>query len=208
MAIPFMIFACVMGGSVLFQLFKRFRGVNGQFEPPFSWGRFLKDRCIALLILFVVAMYAFLVSSALGPFKCVGVGNGVFIMYDNPSANCFDSDWNGMLGTIIFFVVLYGFILPSIMVYFFWINRHNVTSEEFRYSFASITSAYKDKYFWWELVAASKRTTFVIINAFLSTLGSEDINLFGSTLLLFLYLIIDVAFKPFKMHAWLLTSVS
>jgi hypothetical protein len=71
-----------------------------------------------LLILFVVAMYTFLVNASASPLKCNYAGN--FTMYDNPSKTCFDKEWNSHLSTVVFFLILYGLGLPGVLIFLFW----------------------------------------------------------------------------------------
>lgn len=109
----------------------------------FSLKTFLSEKIAPLIILFAVAMYAFLVSSATRPFKCKS-NSTKYTLVDNPSINCFEEEWNMYFPIAIFFTVLYGIGLPGILIYLFWKNRKNIASETFKQMFGNVTEVSYD----------------------------------------------------------------
>eukprot|EP00475_Leptophrys_vorax_P039986 TRINITY_DN7344_c0_g3_i3.p1 TRINITY_DN7344_c0_g3~~TRINITY_DN7344_c0_g3_i3.p1 ORF type:complete len:347 (-),score=62.98 TRINITY_DN7344_c0_g3_i3:57-1097(-) len=202
MMIPFFVTTGVLAGSIaMLVIRKHFSGLL-----HFNWLRFFYDRSVPLLVLFAVAMYSFLVNTAVSPFKCNYVGN--FMMYDNPSASCFDNEWRSHLPQVIFFFILYPLGLPGAMIYLFYKNKQNTESEEFRASFGSITNPYKDTWFWWELMQIFRRTSFAVVNAFIKMLSTEDTSLFFTSCLLFTFMILEISYNPYKKHVHLLSSIT
>lgn len=107
MFIPFAALLTTKAISMLVLIFQK----HMQRKDDIRIFDFILDRCIPLMLIFVVAMYTFLISASLSPFKCK-FSNGQYVMFDNPSALCFDSEWNNHVPLGLLFSTLYGILVP------------------------------------------------------------------------------------------------
>jgi hypothetical protein len=201
MTIPFMVAFSVISVSVLMQFIKKRSNPLHALDSKKLW----QEKGIPLLIFLVVAMYSFLLNATVSPLKCNYSGN--YVMYDNPSKFCFDEEWWSNFGVVIFFFIIYGIGLPSVLIFLFWRNRTKVSTDQFGNSFGSITDAFQPAYFWWKLVIVFKRTCFAIMNVFLKLLSTEDSALFFTACLVLTFHFAEVAVQPYKRHSNLLTSI-
>eukprot|EP00475_Leptophrys_vorax_P019798 TRINITY_DN27120_c0_g1_i1.p1 TRINITY_DN27120_c0_g1~~TRINITY_DN27120_c0_g1_i1.p1 ORF type:complete len:321 (+),score=95.05 TRINITY_DN27120_c0_g1_i1:107-1069(+) len=200
MMIPFMIAFTVVPISAVATFWKS--------REKFFLRDFLSKRGAPLIILFSMTMYTFLVSSAVSPFKC-NYSSGSFVaMFDDPSRSCFDSDWKQHLFEVIIFTLLYAVGIPALMITIFWKNRQNVQNLEFIAAYGSVTRMYREKFFWWEIVQILKRSAFAIMNAFLLVLSTQYAAIFATLCLMCLFVVVEVAVKPYKNYNDLMLSTT
>jgi hypothetical protein len=205
MLVPFIVLPSVLFGSIIASMIKRRSFKQGlKVIGSLTCKKYLNDRLLPLFLLLVIAMFSFLVSSSLSPLKCISVSNGVYMMRDNPSIQCFTPEWRSQLGPVVFFINLYCVVLPSGLVFILWRNRHSLHSQDFQASLGSITNPYEDKFFWWELAIVFKKAVFVVTTSFLSV--KQQDNLFASVAILLGFMNIESGLKPFKNHMDLFKS--
>jgi hypothetical protein len=200
MMIPLMVLATIVPFSAVMA------AMSGRKQKGFEFKQYLFSQGVPLLILFVITMYAFLVSAAVSPFKCnYGTDN---TLYDDPSKICFSAEWNSKLPMVIFFMIVYIIALPGTLVYMLWKNRETVNSEKFKNTFGSITRMYKEEMYWWELIQVLKRTLFAGTNAFLRMLAPQDTAIFATLCILCTFQVVESSFMPFKEHSHFLLSIA
>jgi hypothetical protein len=189
----------------LFSYVKRMR--SGKKLSTHFFQSFLFERLISVVVLFVIALYTFLVSSALSPFKCSSF-NGRYTMFESPSDSCFDADWFKHLPAVIFFALAYTLGLPGILLFLFWKNRANLDNEHFLAVFQSLVSPYRTRFVWWEIVSVSKRTLFVVLCSFLSMSESTSGLVFSAFCVLIVFMFLEIICKPFKRHHHYVISIA
>jgi hypothetical protein len=206
MAIPFIVSVLIFVGTIVAHLF-RVKVKKSSSSVPFKEAiTLILNRVVPLLIVLVITMYTFLISSALSPLKCK-FANNQFVMYDNPSALCFDDEWYGKLPLVILFCIFYGLILPSIIISMFYKNRKNLSDPKFLSRFGALIRNYKDSYFWWDLIPMVKRAIFVVSAAFLLIAKTEVTLTYIAQFFLFCFIALEVSCSPYKNHYLLVTSV-
>jgi hypothetical protein len=206
MAIPFVVTLVITIGTLLtWMLRRKLTGSHFSFSAKDALNQ-IYNRSVPLLVVLVITMYSFLISSALSPLKCKYV-NDQYIMYDNPSSLCFDDYWYEMLPFVIFFCVLYGIISPGAIIFMFYKNRVNINDDLFVSRFGVLTRNYKEAFFWWDLMPMMKRAIFVVSAAFLLIAKTEVTLSYIIQLFLFCYASLELACSPFKKHYALVSSI-
>jgi hypothetical protein len=157
----------------------------------------LSRKLIAVFSFMVVAFYTVMMSSAVQPFDCTRQSDGTFTLTKSPSSRCFDSVWFSHLPAIVFFILLYGFSIPAVMIYIFYSNRHQKSTIAFLSKYNSLVSPYQPRFFYFEIVAMFKRTLFVMANDFLSP-TSYAVRYFVSLAILMGFVWVDVYFFPYR----------
>jgi ABC-type multidrug transport system fused ATPase/permease subunit len=160
------------------------------------WIKNIQNHMIGLILLFCTAMYPLLVSTASSPFKCRRNGNA-FMMVDLPSFQCFSSEWWRLFPMIFFFLFLYGIVLPCGLIWLFWSHSGEIRTEEFQKKFCNITTAYKDRFYFWELVHVAKRSAFVLSATFFSVAGDEANDLFFAICTVFCFFVTEMSLEPY-----------
>jgi hypothetical protein len=207
MAIPFIVSVLIFLGTIIAFLFKE-KVKNLRSNIPFKHAfPMIMNRFVPLLVVLVITMYTFLISSTLGPFKCK-FSNNQYVMYDNPSALCYDDDWFARLSLVIIFCLFYGLFLPGAIITMFYMNRNNVSNPQFIAKYGSLIRNYKDSYFWWDLMPMTKRAVFVVSAAFLLIAKTEVTLTYVTQFFLFCYVTIEVSCSPYKNHHMLVISVT
>jgi hypothetical protein len=202
MSMPLIVSILVIGIS--FVQHKRSKDQNLQ---PLFFKSFLFEKLISLVILFVVAMYTFLVSSSLSPFKC-SYFNGKYTMFESPSEQCFDEIWFRNFAAVVIFSLLYTFGLPGLLLFLFRKHKDSLEAPAFQAVFQGLVSPYRLKFIWWEIVSVSKRTLFVVLCSFLSMSEGASGLIFCAFVVIGFFLFLEVLFKPYKRHSDLVTSTS
>jgi hypothetical protein len=171
----------------------------------FNFSEFIEARGYPLLLLFSMVMYAFLVSTAVGPFKCDYSSSSFVAMFEDPSRSCFDQEWYAHLPVVLFFCILYVLGLPGALVYMFWKNHEK---SSFLSAFGTVIKSYRTEVYWWELTVVFKRSIFAIANAFLRVLSTEYASLFTTLCILCFFIVLEVGFRPYKENYLLIQSVA
>jgi hypothetical protein len=156
--------------------------------------KFIKTSFLPTLSVVVITLYTYIIVSALGPLSCSET-NGRFIMYRNPSQECFDSNWFSHLPFVIIFLALYGIIFPVGVGISFFRNRFKRHDPDFIRVFGSLVSPYRGQYFYWELISMFKRALFAVSAQFFIT--SYTIKSLASITIVGISGAIEAQFKPF-----------
>jgi hypothetical protein len=206
MAIPFIVSILILVGTVVSFFFRERVKKSRTNIPAKEAVGMIMNRVRPLLVVLVITMYTFLISSALSPFKCK-FSNNQYVMFDNPSSLCFDADWYAKLPLVIFFCLLYGLFLPGSIIAMFYMNRNNLSDPKFYSRFAVLIRNYNESYFWWDLMPMMKRAIFVVCAAFLLIAKTEVTLTYMTQFFLFCYLAVEVSCSPYKHHHILVTSI-
>jgi hypothetical protein len=169
-----------------------------KFErESYNWKEFLQFQGIGWLLLTVGTLHTLLVVAAVSPFKCVQSDN-FYVLFDVPSVRCFDAAWFAWLPLVVFFLLIYTFILPGLLLFLFLKHRRNQGDSTFSKLFGNFVNPFKEQYFWWRLVFVFKRTTFSIVAAMLKMKDLEVFSSFIAIMILFFFLWAETRCSPFK----------
>jgi hypothetical protein len=193
MCIPLIFIVVMIFINFLFLLVKKKKNID------LNISQLMLSRSLQFLVLFLMTLYAFLVSNAASPFKCNFESS--MSMIDAPSVQCFDKQWWEFFPIVICFMLLYAIILPTTVLWFLVKNPKWLI-------FSSLTSSYKEKFYWWELVLILKKMIFTFSVSILRSLQWQDCSLFMTSTLLCFYQIAQAAFLPFKEHRSFTLSLS
>jgi hypothetical protein len=190
---PFIIFSFFLISKFTYQkIFKDTKAVL-----PFE-----SNGHISLMTMLISSLYTLLMAGAVSPLMCVNLGNGKFPLISSPSIYCFESTWSQYAVFIFMFLVIYGAAFPAFIGYQLYKNRHNIASEKFTREFGHLTSPYKDKHFYWELIAMAKRSSFAVISQVVPLYSKDNMMLYFLTvMLLFFFLYLEYVAFPFKRKA-------
>lgn len=114
-----------------------------------------------------------------------------------PSQKCYEGTWQKKLPSMLFFIMLCGFLFPLPLCIFFYRNWHHQCNPAFVSRFGSLISPYKSKFFYWELINAFRRTIFMISNAFLSSFTSIPTRFLIGVAISISFVWMDIHFTPF-----------
>jgi hypothetical protein len=151
----------------------------------------------------VVSLYAFIVSSTVGPLVCQKQADGRYTMIHSPSELCYSGDWNRYLPAVVIFGLLYCIMFPAMVIWYFWKHHKDLDDPEFVLKFGSLTSAYRRKYFYWEFFSMTKRALFVLISEFLGANKSDYIvRLCLTTSIVAVFSFLDAYCRPYSTRAF------
>jgi hypothetical protein len=167
----------------------------------------ISQKLTSLMSFMVVGFYTLLISTVVQPFNCTKQLDGTFTLTKAPSLKCFDASWNKHLPAISFFLILYGFSIPLVMIWIFYKNRKQIFTVSFRSRYHSLTSPYKTRYFYFEIVFMLKRALFVLSNDFLSA-TSYTVRYFTGVGTLLFFFWIDILLLPYQNKNFNLLSCS
>jgi hypothetical protein len=145
-----------------------------------------------------MTLYPFLVTSAVSPLKC---DYASATLYDDPSRSCYDEQWFRYFPIMCASITLYGFALPIAILFIMIKSKRFGNSAIKSRIFSSLTSIYREEYFWWEFISIFKKMLLLVGNGFLRSLHWQDFSFFGTTCLLSIYQVLHAAFLPFKEHS-------
>jgi hypothetical protein len=202
MLIPLLLFFGIMLGIMAIssakQLMKGRRlSFNVDFKP--MWGIF----CFIN-----VALFTFVISNVVEPFNCTLQSDGSYMMTHNPSTLCYGEMWRSHLPGMVIFLLINGVFGPSVIIYFFWTNRHFPETEPFRSRFSALMTPYKRRFFYWEIFVMLKRTVFIVSGNFLSSNGATYIVKYcTSVFILFISGWLEMLASPYTSSDFNLCSV-
>ena len=158
-----------------------------------------KDRYIYSYISITTALYTLILSNAIAPFNCYYQDIGKYTMVNNPSQFCYDDEWRSWIPLVSMFLVLYALMLPGYVSFILYKYRLTSTGEEFHRFYGSLTRPYNEKFFFWELIAISKKVTLLTFSDFLSFgYSSNESKVFVIASVLFFFLAIEQYCRPFR----------
>lgn len=74
-------------------------------------------------------------------------------MLRNPSVQCYSDNWKRAVFPFVFPLgLLYGVVFPVSVLILLYSNRRNIDSTYFRSFFGFLTSSFRRKVYWYELV--------------------------------------------------------
>jgi hypothetical protein len=154
--------------------------------------------CLSSLNFVFNILYAYVLSGLFQAFNCSKQLNGTYTLNPSPSLICFNSEWNSHLPLIISFLVIYVCLYPSFLLYLYVHYRNSLDHPIFQKICSTTTSGYTRTCFWWELMSMLKKCwlslAFNIFSLFLSSYSKN----FAVLSILFISLIFELLFTPFK----------
>jgi hypothetical protein len=152
-----------------------------------------------------ITLYTYLVSNSLSPFNCLASrsssGEVIYFMVGNPTARCYDSEWNSHLLSVVFFSFVYGVVFPVAILIEFFKHRNGIDEPDFGFRYGSLIFLYKRVYFFWELVSMLKRASFVVATQFLSSQANLYAVKFASTIgTMGLFTALELYYQPYSME--------
>jgi hypothetical protein len=109
----------------------------------------------------LLAMYTFLLSIALSPFRCFEQVDGSWTLVPAPYLNCFDDNWNKH-GVSTFFGLLYIILIPLFFAYLLYIYPSNEYNNAFHFRFGFLVKGFRRKFYWWGLFLLFRKTVLVM----------------------------------------------
>jgi hypothetical protein len=120
------------------------------------------EKALSLFIFIITALYTALMTFVLAPFRCLPQSNGTYTLIPNPSENCFDEKWRSHM-PFIAFGLLQIVVIPICLIGIYSRHRRNQQSNFYRWRYGLLFRAYKDEFYWWELVIVIRKTAFVFL---------------------------------------------
>jgi hypothetical protein len=161
--------------------------------------RFSETRAATFLFHTVVNCYTLLVSGAVSPFVCIVQNDGTANMIKNPSELCYSgTEWKSHFPTMVLALITYLILLPIGLTIFFLFNRRNLDGAKVFDFLHPLTSVYKPRYFWWEVVALLSRAAFVVISSLIPAYPEDSAPYFGSFFIILSSLSLEFFVMPFK----------
>jgi hypothetical protein len=157
----------------------------------------LFEKVLSLFSFLLVAFYTLLISTVLQPFNCTRQPDNSYTLTKSPSLGCYDSKWNQNLPFVVIFIILYGFGIPSFILWIFYSNRHKIRTFEFMRKFSSLIAPYRPKLYYFELCVMLKRALFVISNDFLAQ-QIYIVRYTSSLSILFFFAWLNVILSPYR----------
>jgi hypothetical protein len=193
MTFPVILLSVVLLNSAFFYIYTK---ITLKKSVDFS---FLRNRALSFLFDTLVSCYTLLISGAISPFICLGQIDGSARMVKNPTSKCYvDGDWKDQLGTMVFFLIVYAFLLPMIFLFVLLWNRKQLNSEKVQLYLGSFVNHYKPQYFWWEVLFMVCRLLFVVISALIPEFPDDSAPYFGCFFLIFGFLSLEFFVHPFR----------
>jgi hypothetical protein len=100
------------------------------------------------------------------------------------------------LGPVLFFVLLYGAVLPGVLVWMFYSNWREPFKKRFLDRVGAVVAPYRRETFYWEAVILLKRTLFVVSQDFLSQ-SSYTTRYFVSISILLSFFLVESVLRPY-----------
>jgi hypothetical protein len=120
------------------------------------------ERALSLFLACLAGMYIYLLTIALGPFRCFTQTDGTFTLVASPDLDCFDEEWSRHWFSVLI-GLLYIVAIPALLVLLLWKNRNSIESNKFQWRFGLLTSRFKRRYYWWNVYLLVKKTTLVML---------------------------------------------
>jgi hypothetical protein len=158
--------------------------------------RFFKEALLPTLSVVVVTLFTYIISSAISPLSCVRHQNQ-FLMYRNPSQDCFSDDWFNHLPMVVFFILAYGICFPIGIAIILAKHFRTERNEESLRIFGSLVKSYKTQFFYWELLAMLKKTMFVLSTEFINSTQGFFVRSSTSILAVGLFGGIEALWQPY-----------
>jgi putative Ca2+/H+ antiporter (TMEM165/GDT1 family) len=160
----------------------------------------IKNHIFAVLSFLIIGLFTFCISSVFQPFNCVKQNNESMTLSKYPSVVCFDKEWMSHLGSVVFFIIVYCFVVPGFLIFQFFVNRKNVDSPEFFQKFPNLLSPYRRRHFYFELVFMLRKALFVVANDFLPITADYNVRILVTIFLLWLYMLMDILIAPYQKY--------
>jgi hypothetical protein len=122
------------------------------------------ERAIFVYSNSLLALYTFIISVALTPFRCFKQEDGSRTLVPASSHNCFDSDWFQNWPTIglgLLYVILIPVFFSRILILYNENNSQSSNSFHFQYGF--LVKQYKREYYWWSMFQVFKKVVLVMV---------------------------------------------
>ncbi len=140
-----------------------------------------------------------IISTVFSPFNCIkDAENDVYILWNNPSQNCFEKEWNSYLPFIISMSFIYAIIVPGFFAFIFFKNRKDPSRPKFRARYGALVQPYRPKYFYWELILMLKRASFFLVNQLGFFSDNYTARFSASICMLAIFGSIDVMLEPYN----------
>jgi hypothetical protein len=152
------------------------------------------DRAIYLFFLGCYAMYTYILSVAMAPFRCYDQPDGSKTLVPSSNLDCFDEQWRRH-GFSIALGMIYTIFLPFFFAYVLWANRANRTKLKFVHRFGFLTVQYKSRYYFWSVFQLLRKTVLVMVID-LSNSYNPYFRVFLTEIVLIIFMMIEGLLQP------------
>jgi hypothetical protein len=154
LALPIFVFILLSAQRLGKKIYLNLKG-NPECTGVLSYDMIL-SRIVFLCDFFAIQLF----SSLFQIFRCSPSDSGKDVMYNDPTTPCYESAWNGYLGVVIFFIIFYFVIVPTIFLLRVRAVKNN--EDQFHELVDPITKQFKEEYHWFEVVRLLFRFFFVL----------------------------------------------
>lgn len=188
---------------------KRLFSSMGASDPHY------KSRYVYFAIQLLVGLYVFAASTATEPFNCVyQAGSEKYIMYKNPSQNCFEGTWNDAIGVSIASLLVYVVAVPSILFGIIYKNQADLFNKRKLAYLGVLVHPYRYSLGHWELVNLVRKILIVCTVNLLPQFDVGQLQLLLLIVVLFTNLLLHVNYQPYVLAisnrlstAWMVTAI-
>jgi hypothetical protein len=120
------------------------------------------DRAVFLYFSGLAALYTYIISLAMAPFRCLQQFDGSLTLVRSPELDCYDVEWRKHWFVIVL-GLSYIIAVPACFGYILWTYHRNKYSNAFQFRFGFLVRGYKKNFYWWSLFQLFRKTFLVMV---------------------------------------------
>jgi hypothetical protein len=157
---------------------------------------YFREAFFPTLSVVVFTLFTYITSSAVSPLSCVR-HNNQYLMYRNPSQDCYTADWYSHLPVVVVFIFMYAVCIPLAVVFVLVRHFKKEQHQESLRMFGSLVLPYKTQFFYWEVVCMLKKALFVVSTEFINSTQGFFVRSSSSILAVALFGGLEALWQPY-----------
>jgi hypothetical protein len=158
------------------------------------------NRIISLFVALISRLNTLLISSALDPFHCSPISTGTLVLANDPSIQCYGSEWFKRLPIVIIFAFVYCVGVPIFLAGKLFQHREHLDDWQIKSRFGVLYVQYRKNCFWWDIVLMLKRAAFFMVLEITGDMQKGQSKVFLSISIILAFCAVNVIVDPFVLH--------